>query len=173
MKDKKIFDKKNFEKYKKTMLPNYLIIATISIGYVALIYKFGIQKNFMDNFTLLKYIILLPMLACAFYVDLKEQIIPNRLNLLIFEFGLLFMFLEGFININIALNMLIGMFAGAGIFLLIALVGKWIAGKEAMGVGMASEAASAVIQDDPSKFGKLLVLQLLPGTQGLCYLYFQ
>ncbi|MDO4617962.1 MAG: V-type ATP synthase subunit K [Clostridia bacterium] len=35
------------------------------------------------------------------------------------------------------------------------------------GVGMASEAASAVVADDPSKFGKLLVLQLLPGTQGL------
>lgn len=35
------------------------------------------------------------------------------------------------------------------------------------GVGMASEAASAVIADDPSKFGKLLILQLLPGTQGL------
>lgn len=35
------------------------------------------------------------------------------------------------------------------------------------GVGMASEAASGVITDDPSKFGKLLVLQLLPGTQGL------
>ena len=31
----------------------------------------------------------------------------------------------------------------------------------------ASEAASAVVADDPSKFGKLLVLQLLPGTQGL------
>ena len=35
------------------------------------------------------------------------------------------------------------------------------------GVGIASEAAAAVIADDPSKFGKLLVLQLLPGTQGL------
>ena len=35
------------------------------------------------------------------------------------------------------------------------------------GVGIASEAASGVIADDPSKFGKLLVLQLLPGTQGL------
>lgn len=35
------------------------------------------------------------------------------------------------------------------------------------GVGMASEAAAAVIADDPGKFGKLLVLQLLPGTQGL------
>lgn len=37
----------------------------------------------------------------------------------------------------------------------------------AKGVGLASEAASGVIADDPSKFGRLLVLQLLPGTQGL------
>ena len=35
------------------------------------------------------------------------------------------------------------------------------------GVGIASEAAGAVLADDPNKFGKLLVLQLLPGTQGL------
>ncbi len=35
------------------------------------------------------------------------------------------------------------------------------------GVGVASEAASAVVANDPSKFGKMLVLQLLPGTQGL------
>lgn len=37
----------------------------------------------------------------------------------------------------------------------------------AKGVGIASEAAAAVIIDDPSKFAKLLILQLLPGTQGL------
>ena len=37
----------------------------------------------------------------------------------------------------------------------------------AMGVGRASEAASGVVADDPSLFGSLLVLQLLPGTQGL------
>ena len=37
----------------------------------------------------------------------------------------------------------------------------------AKGVGLASEAASGVVTEDPSKFGKLLVLQLLPGTQGL------
>lgn len=35
------------------------------------------------------------------------------------------------------------------------------------GVGIASEAASGVVTEDPSKFGKMLVLQLLPGTQGL------
>lgn len=32
---------------------------------------------------------------------------------------------------------------------------------------MAGEAASALIIDEPHKFGKSLVLQLLPGTQGL------
>ena len=37
----------------------------------------------------------------------------------------------------------------------------------AKGVGLASEAAAGVTADDPSKFGRLLVLQLLPGTQGL------
>ena len=37
----------------------------------------------------------------------------------------------------------------------------------AIGVGIASEAAAAVIIDDASKFPKLLILQLLPGTQGL------
>jgi len=37
----------------------------------------------------------------------------------------------------------------------------------AKGVGLASEAAAGVIVDDPNKFGRLLVLQLLPGTQGL------
>ena len=35
------------------------------------------------------------------------------------------------------------------------------------GVGMCGEAAAGVITEDPSKFGKVLVLQLLPGTQGI------
>ena len=35
------------------------------------------------------------------------------------------------------------------------------------GVGMVAEAASPVIAEDSSKFGKLLVLMLLPGSQGL------
>ena len=35
------------------------------------------------------------------------------------------------------------------------------------GVGSAGEAASGVVTEDPSKFGKALVLQALPGTQGI------
>lgn len=37
----------------------------------------------------------------------------------------------------------------------------------AKGVGIAGEAAAGVIIEEPEKFGKALVLQLLPGTQGL------
>lgn len=37
----------------------------------------------------------------------------------------------------------------------------------AKGVGMVGEAAAGVIAEDPSKFSKVLILQLLPGTQGL------
>ncbi|MBQ3391136.1 MAG: V-type ATP synthase subunit K [Clostridia bacterium] len=37
----------------------------------------------------------------------------------------------------------------------------------AMGVGVAGEAAAGVIAEDPSKFGLTLLLQALPGTQGI------
>lgn len=32
---------------------------------------------------------------------------------------------------------------------------------------MAGEAAAGVVTEDPGKFGKVLILQLLPGTQGI------
>lgn len=37
----------------------------------------------------------------------------------------------------------------------------------ARGVGMGGQAAAAVMVEEPEKFGKSLILQLLPGTQGL------
>ena len=37
----------------------------------------------------------------------------------------------------------------------------------AIGVGMAGQAAAGVVTEDPGKFSKVLVLQLLPGTQGI------
>ncbi|MBU7042114.1 MAG: V-type ATP synthase subunit K [Theionarchaea archaeon] len=36
-----------------------------------------------------------------------------------------------------------------------------------VGVGIAGQAAAGVITEDPEKFGKLIVLQALPGTQGI------
>ena len=37
----------------------------------------------------------------------------------------------------------------------------------AYGVGTAGQAASGVVTEDPGKFGKVLILQLIPGTQGI------
>lgn len=51
--------------------------------------------------------------------------------------------------------------AGAALAALMAGIGS------AKGVGIVSEASAAVVIEDPSKFARLLILQLLPGTQGL------
>lgn len=37
----------------------------------------------------------------------------------------------------------------------------------AKAVGMGGEAGSGLVTEDPAKFGKVLILQLLPGTQGI------
>ncbi len=37
----------------------------------------------------------------------------------------------------------------------------------AVGTGIAGQAASGVVAEDPEKFGRLLLLQALPGTQGI------
>lgn len=37
----------------------------------------------------------------------------------------------------------------------------------AIGVGIAGQAAAGVVTEDPGKFAKVLIMQLLPGTQGL------
>lgn len=37
----------------------------------------------------------------------------------------------------------------------------------AKGVGIGGQAAAGVVTEDPTKFGKVLILQLLPGTQGI------
>ena len=36
-----------------------------------------------------------------------------------------------------------------------------------IGVGIAGRAAAGVVTEDPEKFSKVLILQLLPGTQGI------
>ena len=37
----------------------------------------------------------------------------------------------------------------------------------AWGVGLAGQAAAGVVAEDPDQFAKVLILQLLPGTQGI------
>lgn len=133
--EKKIFSKDLFKANKEGLENNYILMCLTAILYVALLYKFGIKSELYKNLDLIKFLILTPMLLSAFFVDLKHRIIPNRLNLTIFETGLILTFLYGINNINIAKDMLLGMLTGAGIFIGITLLGGLIAGKEAMGLG--------------------------------------
>lgn len=125
----KVISKESFKKYKETFKVNYKLIVVNSCLYVALLYKFGMNLDF------LRFAILTPMLISAFIVDYKIQIIPNRLNFTMFEVGIIFAFIFGIQNLNLAKDMFLGMIAGGGIFLLITLIGGLIAGKEAMGLG--------------------------------------
>lgn len=132
---KKVFTKQIFKEYKNKIKPNYKLMFIMAIIYIALLFFYGINKKFINNLNLLKYLVLTPMLLSAFIIDYKIQIIPNRLNLTIFETGLIFTFIAGISNINLAKDAIIGMLIGGGIFLLITVIGGLIAGKEAMGFG--------------------------------------
>ena len=132
---KKIFSKDFFIEKRFEFKPNYILMILTAIIYVTLIYVFGIKETIIANLDLIKYMILAPMLLSVFVIDYKLQIIPNRLNLSLFEIGIIFAFLYGLSDVAITINMLLGMLAGGGIFLLITLVGGLFYGKEAMGFG--------------------------------------
>ena len=50
---------------------------------------------------------------------------------------------------------------GAGLAAFMAGIGS------AKGTGIAGEAGAGLVSEDPSKFGKAMILQVIPGTQGL------
>lgn len=66
------------------------------------------------------------------------------------------------------MEIITSIFSGVNIALLGAALAAGLAGMgSAKGVGMVGEAASGLLTEDPSKFGKTLILQALPGTQGI------
>lgn len=132
---KKILSKDIINEYKIEFKPNYILILVIAIIYVTLLYNYGIKPTLIANLDLIKYLIISPMLVSAFVIDYKHQIIPNRLNLTLFEIGIIFAFLYGLSDVAITFNLLLGMVTGGGIFLLITVIGGLIYGKEAMGFG--------------------------------------
>ena len=59
------------------------------------------------------------------------------------------------------MNGIVWALLGASIAVILAGMGS------AYGVGVAGQAAAGVVTEDPDKFAKVLILQLLPGTQGI------
>lgn len=121
---KKVFSKEIFTEYFAEFKPNYILMLLTSAIYVGLLYFYGVKDTFIANLDLIKFMILTPMLLSAFVIDYNLQIIPNRLNLTMFEIGLVIAFLYGLSDVAITINMALGMLAGGGIFLLITLIGR-------------------------------------------------
>ena len=126
---KPIWSKDFLKVYSKNVKLNYKFMYLTAIVYIILLFIFGWQLD------LIKYLLVTPLLISAFAIDYKEQIIPNRLTLTLFEIGLVFAFIEGTTSLSLLLDKLLGLAIGGGIFLIITLIGGLIAGKEAMGFG--------------------------------------
>ena len=102
---KNVFTKEFFKEFKI----DYPLIIINVIIYLILLVTHGIKNQFLNNLELIKYTILTPMLISAFAIDYKYQIIPNRLNLTIFEVGLASSFVLGLYSMNLITDTLLGM----------------------------------------------------------------
>ena len=162
--NKKIFSKDIIEEYFADFKPNYILMALTSIIYIALVYFYGIKDTFIANLDLIKFIILTPMILSAFVIDYKLQIIPNRLNLTMFEIGLVIAFLYGLSDVAITINLVLGALVGGGIFLLITLIGGALYGKEAMGFGDVKLMAALGIYFGLSNIVMITLLSFLTGA---------
>jgi len=136
---KKILSKQAFKEMKVGFEAHYTSMVVISILYIALLYVCGIDyKNWYANIDLISYFFLIPAVVEALVIDIKYEIIPNRLIITILEIGMISAFTNGISNpngISIAFDRISGLFVGGMIFLIITCIGGLVAGKEAMGMG--------------------------------------
>lgn len=129
--NKKIFSKEITKS--KIKINKFTVVLTI-ILYLIVLYRFGIKDKLLENLDLVKYMILIPILTSIMIIDFKQKIIPNRLTFTLLECGIIFTFLYGVNNLFVARNYLLGLIVGTLIFGIIAILGRLIAGKEAMGL---------------------------------------
>lgn len=127
---KKVISKDFFKIYIKKFTPKYILMFINAAIFMLLLYSYGLSD--IKTYT---YMLLVPMLITVILIDCKKQIIPNRLTLTIFELGMIFAFIQGISDLNVAIDSALGMIVGTSIFLFITFVGSLISGKEAIGFG--------------------------------------
>lgn len=128
---REVFSIQVVKEYMQTTNGNYTLMILTSVLYIALLRVIGME----DIIELLQFLILTPMIISAFCIDYKFQIIPNRLTLTMLEVGIAFSFFRGINNLNVAIEMWLGMLLGAGVFLVLTYLGNLVFKKETMGFG--------------------------------------
>ena len=76
---------KVFSQYLKSTKPKYILWFVMAIIYITLLATIGWGNSILSKLELIKYMLLSPMMISALMIDWKLQIIPNRLNLTMFE----------------------------------------------------------------------------------------
>ena len=100
-----------------------------SLIIIALFYYFGVSVTFF------LYSFLTVIIVMEAFVDIKAQILPNSLNFVGFIVGIIYAYFTCLQNMLAGLNLILGLFTGAGIFLLIAAFALIVYKKEGMGLG--------------------------------------
>lgn len=101
----------------------------VPLAFISILYKFGPGLNFV------LYSFIAVLLIISFFVDIKAQIIPNETNFIGFLVGIILLYYYITQDYAIGINKILGMIAGGGIFLLIALISYLIYKKVGMGMG--------------------------------------
>ena len=87
----------------------------VPLAFIGILFYYGLGFHFVF------YSFIAVILIISFFVDLKAQIIPNETNFIGFLVGILLAYYYLTQDFNMGINRLLGMVAGGGIFLLIAL----------------------------------------------------
>lgn len=101
----------------------------VPLSLIALLYYHGLGFEFVLN----SFIAIL--LIISLFVDIKSQIIPNETNFIGFLVGAVLAYINLTKDYALGLDSIYGMFAGAGIFMLIALFALIVYKKVGMGMG--------------------------------------
>lgn len=99
------------------------------LALIVLLYVFGYTAQFAI------YAFVATLLVISLFVDLKAQIIPNETNFIGFLVGIALAYAKFMQSDMLGVDALLGMVAGAGIFMLIALFALLVYRRVGMGMG--------------------------------------
>lgn len=104
--EKQILSMDFFRIYIKNSKPHYIDMFLTAVLYVINLYIYGIKdvKTYENIF-------LIPLLISAFYMGIKKNSLSKRTVLTLLEIGIMFTFIEGISNLNIAIEKIIGALA--------------------------------------------------------------
>lgn len=115
--------------WKKDIQFNPKIALCVPLAWIAILFYYGPGLSFVVN------AFVAVLLIISFFVDMKSQIIPNETNFVGFIVGIVLAYVTLTQNYMLGVDKLLGMVAGAGIFMLIALLALLIYRRVGMGMG--------------------------------------